>query len=417
MSSFDDEVGREATLQPSMDGDARPARADAPAAPPAGLWLPGAARVSRRRFLHGAALGISGAGAALLAGCGTGDKSVGAGGTGDAPGVEPPPEVTRIRLPKPGGAGCAGPLWMARDFLLDEGFTEVEYVTVEGRYSEINDGLTAGKFDLAFNFAPALAFDIARGLPLVVLAGAHVACFELFATDAVASIGDLRGKRVTVADPIPTETDFSFLTAILQFIGIVPGRDVELVAWPRGKSVFVELQTGRIDAVLANPPMSQSLHASNQAHVILSSMVDRPWSQYLCCLIATNREFLEKHPVAAKRALRAILKGVDVCAREPERSALSLSENGWASTDSLALEVMKMLPYDAWRSYSPEDALRFYSLRLKEAGAVGSTPDEIIAKGTDWRFLKELRQELAFLPGRSTPSAFRLDCDNRPAAS
>ena len=53
-----------------------------------------------------------------------------------------------------------------------------------------------------------------------------------------------------------------------------------------------------------------------------------------------------------------------------------------------------MLPYNKWREYDPEDTVRFYALRLREAGFIKSSPDEIIARGTDWRFLNELKTEL-----------------------
>ena len=56
-------------------------------------------------------------------------------------------------------------------------------------------------------------------------------------------------------------------------------------------------------------------------HVIVNSTVDRPWSQYFCCMLAGNREFVRKHPVATKRVVRAILKATDLCANEPARVA------------------------------------------------------------------------------------------------
>jgi NitT/TauT family transport system substrate-binding protein len=52
------------------------------------------------------------------------------------------------------------------------------------------------------------------------------------------------------------------------------------------------------------------------------------------------------------------------------------------------------VPYDKWREYDAEDTVRFYALRLGEAGMVRSTPQEIIAAGTDWRFFNELKREL-----------------------
>jgi len=52
------------------------------------------------------------------------------------------------------------------------------------------------------------------------------------------------------------------------------------------------------------------------------------------------------------------------------------------------------VPYVEWREYDPEDTVRFYALRLHDAGLINSTPDKIIRKGTNWRFFNELKQEL-----------------------
>ena len=58
------------------------------------------------------------------------------------------------------------------------------------------------------------------------------------------------------------------------------------------------------------------------------------------------------------------------------------------------LESVRALPYGRWREYNPEDTLRFYALRLREAGMIKSTPQEIIGRGSNWRFLNELKWEL-----------------------
>jgi NitT/TauT family transport system substrate-binding protein len=51
-------------------------------------------------------------------------------------------------------------------------------------------------------------------------------------------------------------------------------------------------------------------------------------------------------------------------------------------------------PQYTWRVYDPEDSVRFYALRLREAGMIKSTPQRLIAEGTDWRFLNDLKKEL-----------------------
>jgi NitT/TauT family transport system substrate-binding protein len=57
-------------------------------------------------------------------------------------------------------------------------------------------------------------------------------------------------------------------------------------------------------------------------------------------------------------------------------------------------QVLKDIPYNRWRDYNPEDTVRFYALRLHEAGMIKSSPQKIIAQGTEWRFLNELKKEL-----------------------
>jgi NitT/TauT family transport system substrate-binding protein len=129
-------------------------------------------------------------------------------------------------------------------------------------------------------------------------------------------------------------------------------------------------------------------------HVVVNTAVDRPWSQYFCCMVAGNQEFIRKHPVATKRALRAILKAADVCALEPDRMARLLVDRDYVKRYDYALQTMQELPYGTWREYDPEDTIRFFALRLHEAGMIQSSPQKIIAQGTDWRFFDALKKEL-----------------------
>jgi NitT/TauT family transport system substrate-binding protein len=111
-------------------------------------------------------------------------------------------------------------------------------------------------------------------------------------------------------------------------------------------------------------------------------------------MVAANREFARNYPVATKRALRAFLKANELCSLDPQGSARLLVEKGYESNYSYALQTLQDIPYGTWRNYDPEDTLRFYSLRFRDAGMIRNTPQDIIVKGTDWRFLNELRQEL-----------------------
>src|SRR5262249_13759997 len=152
---------------------------------------------------------------------------------------------------------------------------------------------------------------------------------------------------------------------------------------------------GKIDAFLGFPPDPQELRARNIGRVIVNSSTnDSPWSQYFCCVLAAHRGYARKHPVATKRAIRAILKAADLCATEPMRVAQRIVDGGFSARYDYALQALREIPYRNWREYDPEDAIRFYSLRLREAGMIKSSPNKIIADGTDWRFWNELKREL-----------------------
>jgi len=183
------------------------------------------------------------------------------------------------------------------------------------------------------------------------------------------------------------------LTLMAAEVGLDPKKDIRWIADPtaKPKDLFIE---GQIDAFLSFPPEPQELRSRQIGRVIFDTAVDRPWSQYFCCMLAGNREFVRRHPVATKRAMRAILKAVDLCASEPARAAQILVDGGFTPRYDYALQTLKDVPYDKWREYDAEDAIRFWALRMREAGFIKSTPQKIIAKGTDWRVLDELKREL-----------------------
>jgi NitT/TauT family transport system substrate-binding protein len=331
---------------------------------------------SRRRFLGGLML----AGTAGL--LGPYPRSVAA---------EPPPEVTKLRLTasQPGGI-CIAPKYVAEALLQTEGFTDIHY-TDEQNLSHRMKLLASGETDLEVTFVGPFITRIDAGAPIVILAGGHIGCFELFGTERVRAIRDLKEKTVAVSGI--GEPDYAFLASLLTYIGLDPRKDVTWVIHPPTEAMEL-LAEGKIDALLSFPPVPQELRARQIGHVVVNSTVDRPWSQYFCCLVAGNRAFVRQHPMATKRAVRAILKAADVCALDPQWAARFLVDKGYVKRYDYALQVMQELPYGKWRDYDPEDTIRFYALRLHEAGMIKNTPQKIIAQGTDWRFLTALKKEL-----------------------
>ena len=332
--------------------------------------------IVRREFMRH--IGIAGAAAAL----GYAPRLLAA--------AEPPPETTRIRLSKVPTA-CLAPQYIAEELLKAEGFNRIEYVETGTGGLPMANVLSAGKFDIGMNFAAPLIVAIDEGMPITLLAGVHTGCFELFVTERVRTFSDLKGRTAAILGP--RSSQHILLASIATSIGLDPNRDIRWAthAASEAKAMLAE---GRIDAFLGFPPDAQELRAKKIARVLLNSASDRPWSQYFCCMLAANAEFARKHPVATKRSVRAILKAAEICASTPETAVNALMAQGFKMNLEYARQAVREIPFSKWRDYNPEETVRFYALRLREAGMVKGSPQKIIAQSTDWRFLNEVRKEL-----------------------
>jgi NitT/TauT family transport system substrate-binding protein len=305
---------------------------------------------------------------------------------GARPGVaaEPPPETTRIRLNRyPFDVACVAPMWVAEELLRAEGFKTIEYVSIPGD----SDLLVAGKIDVMFLDSPGLILAVDEGQALVGLGGMHGGCYELFGSPQVRSVLELRGRTVAVS----TRGRYAFVAAMASYVGLDPRKDLKIVLTSDAKEQFVE---GKVDAVLGFPPEPQEFRARKIGRVIVNTTADRPWSQYFCCFAAGNRDFVRKHPVATKRALRALVKAVDICAAEPDKVVRGLVDRGFLKDHEYSLQALREIPYRRWRDYDSADTIRFLALRMHEAGVIKSSPQKIIADGMDWRFVNELKKEL-----------------------
>jgi NitT/TauT family transport system substrate-binding protein len=335
---------------------------------------------SRRRFVTNAAA----AGAAGFATLGAIDRS----GGGKSFAAEPPPEVSMIRIDS-GPVVCIAPQFVAEELLHAEGFTDI-------RFDDSDTGsptqkLARDEVDWILEFAPQMIDELDGGAPVTVVGGVHIGCFKLFAHDHVRDVADLKGRTVGVAPA--HETPRHLVSIMASYVGLNPDKDIHWVRDPSAKlmSLFID---GKIDAFLASPPRPQELRARGIGHSLVNSSTDRPWSQYFCCMVTGRTDFIRKYPVATKRILRAMVKGADLCATEPERVAQLLVDRGYTPRADYAAQALNELRYRSWREFDPEDTVRWYTLRMNEAGFTKSIPQTVIAEHTDWRFLNELKREL-----------------------
>ena len=329
---------------------------------------------NRRRFLAGL----------------TATGAVGLIGSPSPASAEPPPETKTVRLPGYYPAGCDSPLYIAQELLLGEGFDDVRLVQGDVS-SDTSVWLARGEIDFDWHYAAVYVGSIDAGAPVTVLTGVHSGCLELIANESVNSVAELRGRRIGVF--YANSNPHVLVTLMTAYIGLDPGKDFQWITNEKisPKDLFIE---GEIDAFLAVPPETQELRARKIGHTILDTTVDRPWSQYYCCVLAGHADYVSKYPVATKRVMRALLKAIDLCATSPKLAAQQLVDGKFTDRYDTALEILSGSRYDRWREFDSEDTMRFYALRMQETGLIKMSPQEIIARGTDWRFLNELKREL-----------------------
>jgi NitT/TauT family transport system substrate-binding protein len=300
---------------------------------------------------------------------------------------EGPPETTTIRLAYYPN-DCLVPLLVAEDLLRAEGFTDIRYVSLPESFTT-PQLVARGDVHFANTFAGTLVSHMDDGVPVTALSGVHSGCYELFAHEPIRTISELQGKRIAIQDL--NSDGYYYLAIMAAHVGLDPKSDFDWVMSPDGKPMEL-FAAGKADAFLAFPPEPQELRARNIGRVLISTIQDKPWSQYLCCVLYSSRDFVRDHPIATKRYLRAVLKAADLCAAEPEKAARRLVDAG--SQYEYALQTLTEIQYREWRTYDPEDTMRFYALLLHEAGMIRQSPNQILAEGTDWRFLNELKREL-----------------------
>jgi NitT/TauT family transport system substrate-binding protein len=316
---------------------------------------------------------------------------------------EGPPETTTIRFrfedaPPSVVNGvadtmsCEAPLYVTENLLRAEGFTDIRYVPVKGGpfYTE---AFQRGEIDFGLAFVPGVMRRLDAGVPIIVVAGIHPGCFDLFVHEHIRTFADLKGKRVGLGAGRGSPPHL-YVSIMAAYVGLDPKMDIEWLTTDdvaRPMELFTQNQ---IDGYLAFVPEFPELRSGKNTRVLVDMAMDRPWVHYFCCMLVGNTDFVRRHPIATKRAIRAILKATDLCATDPQHVARRLIEGGFAQHYDIALQTLTEVPYNVWRVLDPEDSLRFYGLWLHEFGELNSTPNQLIAEGTDWRFLDELKREL-----------------------
>jgi NitT/TauT family transport system substrate-binding protein len=298
-------------------------------------------------------------------------------------------ETTSVRFAKIPGI-CNAPQYVAEELLQVEGFTDISYVGLVAAGAPAIEAVARSNADFTVTFAAPIAIAIDGGVPITVLSGVHVGCFELFGNDSVRSIADLKGKSVGVQGL--GSSQHVFKAAMAAYVGLDPARTSTGPSTPRQsrRSFTRRARSTRSLAFHRNPRICVPGISATWSSTVPWTGLGRSISAACWPATATMSANIPSRP----SGLRAVLKATDLCVTEPARAARRMVDGELTPRYDYALQTLSELPYDKWREYDAEDTIRFYALRLHEAGMIKSGPQRIIADGTDWRFLDELRREL-----------------------
>jgi len=335
--------------------------------------------LNRREFMKKTAL----TGAAAYLGIGS-DYGIAA--------VEPPPETTTVRFQQL-KSPCWVPQLVAEPLLREEGFNDIQYI----KHKKIGQGeedILAGRVDFTADFTALSLMKFAPGAPIDFISGFHIGCYSLIGSDRIKSVLDLKGKKVWAwgnLDHIATV----FFKALVAYVGLDPVKDIQYVKASEDEAIEL-FKRGEIDAFMSWPPGPQQLRAEGIGHTLVDTNVDRPWSQYYCCMILGRRDFIRNNPIATRKVIRSILRANDLVSQDPAMAAQLLVDRKLRKADDqeFMVQALREIPYDKWRDYSPEDTIRFWALRLKELGIIQYSPREFIDRNTDWTHVSSLKNEM-----------------------
>jgi NitT/TauT family transport system substrate-binding protein len=157
--------------------------------------------------------------------------------------------------------------------------------------------LARGEVDFGTMFVPGAVRRLDADVPIRVLAGLHSGCFDLLGHENVRTFTDLKGKQVAINEA-PGSADHLFVSIMAAHVGLDPKKDFRWITTDDVAHPIDLFVQGKVDAYLAFVLEFPELRARNMGHVVVDMAVDRPWSEYFCCVLVANADFVRQYPIA-----------------------------------------------------------------------------------------------------------------------
>lgn len=262
---------------------------------------------------------------------------------------------------------------------------EPQIIYITGAPPNIS-ALLAGSVDFVVFAGPAaITANLAGANTAVLMSFVNTMEHSIFSHRAIKNPADIKGKTIGVSRPGSSD-DYGARVAVRKW-GLDPDKDVFFVSVGGPPDRFVALQTGRVDAVLIQPPLT--VKARKAGFNELASLADLGLD-YLGTSLVTSRSVIDKKIELVRRVATAFAEGIHFYKTNKPASLRSIAklmkiddaEAIEESYNAYAVKFMARLPYPDPKGI--EVILK--DLEKTNPKAKGVDPGSFL----ETRFLKEL---------------------------
>lgn len=206
--------------------------------------------------------------------------------------------------------------------------------------------LAAGALNIGYSGFPDFIRATNQGAPIkIVMNGVNTPPFDVFAKPTIKTIGDLKGKVVSIGGN--KDVTLIYITAMLASAGLQP-KDVDYLYAKATPARFSALVSGGVDAAILYPPTNFNAAAAgyNKIADISHFIKDFPFTVY-----ATNTEWAKNNAQALRGYMRAYGRAV----------AWLYDRKNKEEAVALLIKYGKYKPDDASRTYDYFTSIKAYS--------------------------------------------------------
>ena len=286
---------------------------------------------------------------------------------------------------------CFAPIFIGKEegYYATEGFTGIVDLPMYKSAAESKEAAALGKADWTFVSMVSAIVGLDKFANYKIVAGLHVGCHEIIAQLDITSVNELEGK--TVAIPGIGSTQHLVLLSALYGEGVDPEK-VDLVVYPSAEMPAL-LKAGKIDAAMGWPPIPEICSMEGIGHTILSTTLDPPWSDHMCCVLIAHTPWMEKNPEALRRVIKATYLAAAAVDADPPGMAKVLIDKGYAKNLPATTLALAKIPWLKFKFHHPEETIIYYAEDLYNFGITTHDADWIL-EGCDWSYYEDVLEEM-----------------------